>query len=340
MNFGTIKKVCLIGGGEPMVHCGKYMKSKKIEVKAILAPRHFDTELPLSEQVLSEALEQADISYQCTSDIHQEAFFSKHVKAENYDIAICFGPAWVFRENIRAAFKYNMINFHPVPVPKYLGGAHFTWQILNNDRETGVTLQYINEKICQGDIIKANHYKLSDQARIPQDYFRENYNLTCKFLEEFVDELIVEKTFQCEEWHSEKVQSRRLYFPRLLTIHQAYINWAWKGAHIERFCCAFDKPYEGCSSYLDGKRIFLRNVFFRPSTTPLHPFCSGLVIRKLNDAILVSVDGGFLEIREILDEHKNDIKAKIKEGVRFYTPPQMLNDAMAFNPVIGSTKPH
>ena len=59
-----------------------------------------------------------------------------------------------------------MLNFNGIPVPKYLGGAHYTWQILNSDKSGGNVLQEITENIDKGPILKSDYYELSSSAKI------------------------------------------------------------------------------------------------------------------------------------------------------------------------------
>ena len=336
MNFGKINKVCLIGGGEPMVHCARYMKKNRIDVHAILAPRHESSELPLSGKLLSVTLKEAGIPYVCVEDINAASFTSGHLKKENFDMAICFGPAWVFNEAVRAVFKDKMVNFNGIPIPRYLGGAHYTWQILNGDKTSGMAIQHITAQVDLGDVLKYEEKKLPESARIPQDYFRENYGFADKFLERFVDELMLQKDFPATPYES--LQSNRLYFPRLLTLQQAYINWSWDGADIEKFCCAFDRPYPGSSTFIKGQRVFVKSVTLDTTEAPTHPFCSGLVIRKYKGVLTIAVTGGALKVKEILDANGNDFMAKIREGDRLHTPNEKLEYAQLYRPQISSKR--
>ncbi|MFH0976693.1 MAG: methionyl-tRNA formyltransferase [Spirochaetota bacterium] len=51
------------------------------------------------------------------------------------------------------------VNVHPSLLPKYRGAAPIQWALINGESETGVTIQYINEKLDAGDILT--------QKRIP-----------------------------------------------------------------------------------------------------------------------------------------------------------------------------
>ncbi|WP_312636469.1 methionyl-tRNA formyltransferase [Oscillibacter sp.] len=49
--------------------------------------------------------------------------------------------------------KYGSINVHSSLLPKYRGAAPINWAILNGDRETGVSIMYMVDKLDAGDVI-------------------------------------------------------------------------------------------------------------------------------------------------------------------------------------------
>ncbi len=56
--------------------------------------------------------------------------------------------------------KYGTINLHASLLPNYRGAAPINWCLINNEKKTGVTTFYINERIDQGDILlkRGNYY--------------------------------------------------------------------------------------------------------------------------------------------------------------------------------------
>lgn len=49
--------------------------------------------------------------------------------------------------------QYGCINLHVSLLPKYRGAAPVQWSVINGDKETGVTIMYMNEGLDTGDII-------------------------------------------------------------------------------------------------------------------------------------------------------------------------------------------
>ena len=59
----------------------------------------------------------------------------------------------ILPEEILNAPKYGSINVHSSLLPKYRGAAPINWAILNDEKETGVSIMYMAKELDAGDII-------------------------------------------------------------------------------------------------------------------------------------------------------------------------------------------
>lgn len=62
--------------------------------------------------------------------------------------------------------KYGCINIHASLLPKYRGAAPIQWALINGEKETGITLMYMDEFMDTGDIIDKVTYKIKDSDDI------------------------------------------------------------------------------------------------------------------------------------------------------------------------------
>lgn len=58
--------------------------------------------------------------------------------------------------------KYGCVNIHASLLPKYRGAAPIQWSLINGDKETGITLMYMNEGMDTGNIIDIVKYEIKD----------------------------------------------------------------------------------------------------------------------------------------------------------------------------------
>ena len=68
------------------------------------------------------------------------------------------GNLWKFPEKILQHFPNKVINIHPALLPNYGGkgmyGMHVHEAVINNkEKETGITIHYVNEQYDEGEII-------------------------------------------------------------------------------------------------------------------------------------------------------------------------------------------
>lgn len=74
------------------------------------------------------------------------------------DLIVLAGFLWKIPETIVAAFPNKIINIHPALLPKYGGkgmyGMHVHKAVKeNNEKETGITIHYVNEHYDEGAIL-------------------------------------------------------------------------------------------------------------------------------------------------------------------------------------------
>lgn len=80
------------------------------------------------------------------------------LKSSQPDLIVLAGFLWKFPESILNQFPNKVINIHPALLPKYGGkgmyGMHVHDAVVaNKEKETGITIHYVNENYDEGAII-------------------------------------------------------------------------------------------------------------------------------------------------------------------------------------------
>ena len=81
--------------------------------------------------------------------------------------------------------KYKCINTHGSLLPKYRGGAPIQRAIINGEKETGMSIMYMNEKMDEGDILYQKSLPI-DIHDTNADLFHKLSNLALEMLLEFL----------------------------------------------------------------------------------------------------------------------------------------------------------
>ena len=81
---------------------------------------------------------------------------------ENPDLIITCAYGQILPTKILNYPKYGCINIHASLLPKYRGAAPIQWSLINGDKETGITLMYMDEFMDTGDMIDKIKYTIKD----------------------------------------------------------------------------------------------------------------------------------------------------------------------------------
>ena len=95
--------------------------------------------------------------------IEKEKFSSRNaytdeIKAANIDFIVLAGFLWKIPDTLIKAFRGKIINIHPALLPKYGGKSMYgrfvhETVIANKEKESGITIHYVDEVYDHGQII-------------------------------------------------------------------------------------------------------------------------------------------------------------------------------------------
>jgi methionyl-tRNA formyltransferase len=78
------------------------------------------------------------------------------IRGRRPDLVFSVLTDYIFRKEDIEATRYGIINLHPAPLPDYRGCNSYAHAIMNGEKQYGVTMHYVNEKIDQGRIIRVD----------------------------------------------------------------------------------------------------------------------------------------------------------------------------------------
>ena len=329
MRFGRIDRILLLGGSPLIAEAAREL-AKSHEVAIFSCARQLEERMDADGTTLEQLLRKNGTKYFCADDINSDKNFLLLVSPTT--LAIGIGEAWTFTPAVLRKFNGRLVDLMGIRLPKFRGGAHYTWQILMNDHQGCCNIQEVNEEMVPGGfdsgaILKRKEYQLSASAKIPMDYFREAGRQELAFILEFVREVKEGKSFMGQM----PDESQSLFMPRLYTKEQGYINWQWDAKDIEKFIRAFDDPYAGASTFAGGRRVFLKKARLAAGEGEFHPFQAGLIFRTHGGEIFVAAAGGALAIKGAQDEKGKSMISSLKAGERLHTPTKYLEHAMEYS---------
>lgn len=94
--------------------------------------------------------ENNSIEYITPAKLKEESFLKK---ISEYNLFIVASYGKIIPKEVINMPEYKVLNIHPSLLPKYRGPSPLQEQILNDEKEVGVSLMLIDEQVDHGDII-------------------------------------------------------------------------------------------------------------------------------------------------------------------------------------------
>ena len=115
---------------------------------------------------------------------------------ENADYIILAGFLWKVPEKIIEAFPNKIINIHPALLPKYGGKGMYGMNVHkavveNNEKESGITIHYVNENYDEGAIIFQAKIDV-ETSDTPEDVAQKIHTLEYKHFPRVIEEVILQ----------------------------------------------------------------------------------------------------------------------------------------------------
>ena len=114
---------------------------------------------------------------------------------EEADFIVLAGFLWRVPENIIKLFSKKIVNIHPALLPKYGGkgmyGMHIhNTVIANKEKETGITIHYVNEHYDEGAVILQKKVGV-DESDTPEIIAKKIHQLEYKYFPKVIEEILL-----------------------------------------------------------------------------------------------------------------------------------------------------
>ena len=116
------------------------------------------------------ALEQGLTVYQPLKMRDGEAFAIVQELQPELIVVAAYGK--ILPEDILNYPKYGSINVHSSLLPKYRGAAPINWAILNDEKETGVSIMYMVKELDAGDVLHVLKTEIGAEEDLPSLWAR------------------------------------------------------------------------------------------------------------------------------------------------------------------------
>ena len=226
----------------------------------------------------------------------------EQIRALNPEVIVAMAYGQILPKTVLDIPRVACLNLHASLLPKYRGAAPIQAAIAAGDRETGITVMYVDEGLDTGDILMQSRIEISP-------------NETGGSLHDRLGKIAAEALIESLDLLSKGAAPRipqddalASYAPKL-TRDQGKIDWTEPAIVIERKIRAFD-PWPGTFKLLDGPGGRSQKLkIFRASVVPGEQTAPGKILRADQEGILIGAKSGAVLVGEVQLEGKRRMSA-------------------------------
>lgn len=234
-------------------------------------------------------------------------------------LVLSAGSPWIFNKKLIKKFGKNFFNVHQSPLPS-MRGSVVSYIILYDIRAFQTCVHRVTPGIDTGNIVYRKSFIIPSSLKLPieiNDFLQvKNREMLKEFLNQYnKNKLIDEKQNNFFSSYNKRLSSKV----------NGWIDWSMDVDDLDRFIRAYGDPYKGANTFLSDAIVKIEDIEKSKNEPARHPEEIGNVLRKFQNYIVVSVNGGSLYIKKILKNNKNIIDS-IKSGDKFYTKLKYLDN--------------
>ena len=217
----------------------------------------------------------------------------EYIIEKNTDIIITCAYGQILPSSLLDYPKYGCINVHGSLLPRLRGGAPIHHAIINGDKETGITIMYMDKKMDAGDIISQRSIEIKNTDNLDSIY---------SSLSTLGSELLIETLPSIINGTNNRIKQNEneVTFGYNISKEDELINFNDSAINIfnkVRGLCSIP----GASCYYNGKRLKIYEV---EVTNKLSKDIPGKIVEVNKDSLVVTTKDYLIKIKDIKLEGK------------------------------------
>lgn len=252
---------------------------------------------------LMQLAKENDIPIEISDNINSSEFINR-IKGYGVDLFVSMSFNQIFKREMINLPEYKTINCHAGKLPFYRGRNILNWALINDEKEFGITVHYVDKGIDTGDIILQETYPITDE---------DNYSTLLERAYVGCADVLYRaiKMIQNDEVKRIKQSDIDLVgmYCGMRMPGDEIINWNQSSRELFNFVRALCDPGPRATSWIEGKKVTINKARMVPGARA-YKNIAGQVVGKTDDGFLVKTGDTILEIIEY------SYDGKIKTGDR------------------------
>jgi methionyl-tRNA formyltransferase len=264
----------------------KLINDQRFDIKFIV-PRN-DTK---DETLLNFSIKY-NIEYFKLDNVNSETSLNK-ILSYDCDVFVSMSFNQIFKKDIINLTPIGIINCHAGKLPFYRGRNILNWVLINDDKEFGITVHFVDEGIDTGDIILQKTFPITDL---------DNYKTLLNKSYSACANILYESLVQIAENNFERIIQKTIhpvgFYCGMRSQGDEVINWNNNSRNLFNFIRSISKPGPIARTNNGNNEITINKSTFIKDA-PIYIGSVGQVLSKTENGFLVKTKDSFIEISEI-----------------------------------------
>lgn len=225
--------------------------------------------------------------------------FLELVSEYKCDIFVSMSFNQIFRTQIINLTSKKMINCHAGLLPFYRGRNILNWALINDEKEFGVSVHYVDEGIDTGDIIVQNSYEISDN---------DSYATLLERAYDYCADTLYEALDQIDKGTADRIVQETVHpvgmYCGQRKAGDEVLDWNQESRDIFNFIRAICRPGPMAHTHCSRGFLVKINKADEVKNAPTYKGVPGQVIGKDNDGVYVKTLDSFIKITDYESEKK------------------------------------
>jgi methionyl-tRNA formyltransferase len=277
----------------------KILNDKTLKVVFICA--RFDTQ----DQVLKEKAAFHEIPFVVHQNINSKEFRG-FLTDSACDIFVSMSFNQIFKKEVIDIPSNKIINCHAGKLPYYRGRNILNWALINDEKEFGVTVHYVDSGIDTGDIILQRVYFINDD-----DSYSTLLNRSYMYCAEIlIDAIKVIQSGEVKRIRQDSIHPVGSYFPQR-KLGDEKLDWSLPSRGVFNFVRAISKPGPSAVTFIGEIEVLINCVELIPDA-PTYKASPGAILKKEGDFLFVKTGDSFVKVTEWTSSAKLKVGDRLK----------------------------
>jgi len=256
------------------------------------------------DPVLVEEGQKNNIEVFWTKNINSEEFINL-IKTYNLDLIVSMSFNQIFKKAIINVPRLKTINCHAGKLPFYRGRNILNWVLINDEKEFGITVHYVDEGIDTGDIILQEVYSITDEDNYGT-LLERSYTGCADILYRAIKLVQSGNVKPRKQSDIDPVGS----YCGIRSQGDELLDWNQTSREIFNFVRAISKPGPMAQTFIDGISVSINKVALIEGAH-IYKGIPGQIIGKSENGWIVKTNDTMIIVQEYSTE------AKLRVGKRF-----------------------